>query len=139
PVHEAGAAAGVFESSRGRSRVARGDNRSVRCLETVSECLQLTVRDGERRHLYVRVLIDGTGFNLMHVRPETCRVRVLEPFRSSLNIRLICLDEMVCHGWRSRRTIDLEWFVPSHNPRRQHDISQPERVVGMQMGNESDL
>jgi len=75
----------------------------------------------------------------MHVDSVTCRIRVLQSFGSSLNIRLICLPEMLCHGCRSRRTIDLEWFVASHDPRRKHDISKPERMIRMQMGNESDL
>ena len=46
---------------------------------------------------------------------------------------------MVCHGWGSRGTIDLEWFVASHDPWREHDVSKPERVVGMKVGDESDL
>ena len=81
--------AAVFEKTRRRSGIARNDNRSAWRLETVPESVQLAMTNGERRHLYIRVLIDGAGLNLVHVHLVTCRILVLQPFGSGLNIRRV--------------------------------------------------
>src|SRR6266853_1153180 len=93
----------------------------------------------KRFHGNVFVFVDNAGLNLVNIDFIADLIGMLRTFRSTLNVRLKCLQEMVCHGRGSRRTIDLEGLASSHDPWRKHDISKPERVVGMQMGDESDL
>src|SRR5919198_5640013 len=93
--------------------------------------------DRERYHCDVLVFIDNTGLDLVDIDFVSGLVGVLQTLRPSLNVGRVCLQNMFCHLSSPRRSIDRQRALPSHNPWCEKNVRKAERVIGMEMRDES--
>ena len=104
----------------------------------------LAVMHGKRRHRHVLVLVNDAWQDLMHVHFVSGSVGMFDVPSLALNLRpdvdvlLVRLEDMFRHVAGSWRAINLKWFLPSHNPGREDQVREAERVIGMEMGEKAD-
>ena len=114
-------------------RVAADHDHLVRCADAVAErVLPSGMRHDKGANRHSRVGENFTLCNLVHISA----VRAWNRNVALGDVLRIGIENAADHPLRSGRSVQLKRNLATLNPRREHHIVQPHRVIGMQMGDE---
>src|SRR5436305_10885539 len=120
-----------FDQRLARPRVAGYDDASVRRVHAVAERLHLAVLDPERSYADASAIVDDA-------RRDLARIDTITAGNAVIGLAFLDVDgerliEMLEHRLRTRGPVDRERLVATENPRCEHELSDPETVIAMQV------
>ena len=139
-VHQHVAAVAVFDDARARRAIAGKHDDFVGRLEPVAVGLAPgAVVHEESFHGYVLVLVDNTRLDLVRVHFVAGPVAVLQAVRANVDVFAVSHQDVIGHGFEPGGTKNFERLFPPEHPRTEDEVRVAERVIGMQVSDESSL
>jgi hypothetical protein len=90
----------------------------------------------KRRHLYILIGVDQTGFNLSSLNSVSGLVGGFQPIEADANVFAVSFQNVIGHRSQTLRAVYLERLFAFQHPGRKDEIGVTGSVVGMEMSYE---